>query len=40
MKQVSDDEVVVQSPQSKPSTSQTQAIQKMYMPYIEGPKMD
>ena len=36
----SDDEVVLQSPQFKPSTSQTQAMQQMYMPYIEGPKMD
>ena len=32
-------EVVLQSPQFKPSTSQTQAMQQMYMPYIEGPKM-
>ena len=36
----SDDEVVLQSPQFKPSTSQTQAMQQMYMPFIEGPKMD
>ena len=36
----SDDEVVLQSPQFKPSTSQTQAMQQMYMPYIEGAKMD
>ena len=36
----SDDDVVLQSPQSKPSTSQTQAMQQMYMSYIEGPKMD
>ena len=36
----SDDEVVLQSPQSKPLTSQTQAMQQMYMPYIEEPKMD
>ena len=35
-----DDEVVLQSPQFKPSTSQAQAMQQMYMPYIEGPKMD
>ena len=35
-----DDEVVLQSPQIKPSTSQAQSIQQMYMPYIEGPKMD
>ena len=36
----SDDEVVLQSPQFKPSTSQVQAMQQMYMPYIKGPKMD
>ena len=36
----SDDEVVLQCPQSKPSTSQAQAMQQMYMPYVEGPKMD
>ena len=36
----SDDEVVLQSPQFKPSTSQMQAMQQMYMPYMEGPKMD
>ena len=34
----SDDRVVLQSPQSKPPTSQTQAMQQMYMPYIEGQK--
>ena len=33
----SDDEVVFQS---QPSTSQSQANQQVYMPYIEGPKMD
>ena len=36
----SDDEVVLQSPQVKPSTSHIQAMQQMCMPYIEGPKMD
>ena len=36
----SDDEVVLQSPQFKSSTSQMQAMQQMFMPYIEGPKMD
>ena len=36
----SDDEVVLQSPQFKPSASQVQAMQQMYMPDIEGPKMD
>ena len=36
----SGDEVVLQSPQFQPSTSQMQAMQQMYMPYIEGPKMD
>ena len=35
-----DDEVVVQSPQFQPSTSQTQVMQPMYMPYIEGPRMN
>ena len=36
-----DDEVVIQSPQLiQPSTSQMQAMQPMYIPYIEGPKMD
>ena len=37
-----DDEVVIQSPQFiQPSTSQTQpVVQPMYMPYIEGPRMD
>ena len=34
----SDDEVVLQSPQFQPSTSQMQAMQQMYMPFIEGPK--
>ena len=37
----SEDEVVIQSPQYiQPSMSQMQAMQPMYMPYIEGPKMD
>ena len=37
----SDDEVVLQSPQYiQPSTSQMQAMQQMYMPHIEGPKMN
>ena len=36
-----DDEVVIQSPQFQPSTSQTQpVVQPMYMPYIVGPRMD
>ena len=39
-KSSSDDEVVLQNPQFKPSTSQMQAMQQMYMPNIEGPKMD
>ena len=34
----SDDEVVLQSPQFKPSTSQVPVMHQMYMPYIEGPK--
>ena len=34
-----DDEVVIQSPQFQPSTSQTQVVQPMNMPYIEGPRM-
>ena len=33
-------EVVLQSPQFKPSTSQMQAMQQMYMHHIEGPKMN
>ena len=34
-----DKEVVIQSPQFiQPSTSHMQAMQLMYMPYIEGPK--
>ena len=36
----SEDEVVLQSPQFQPSTGQTQAMQQMYLPYLEGPKMD
>ena len=37
----SEDEAVLQSPQYiQPSTSQMQAMQQMYMPYIEGLKMD
>ena len=36
-----DKEVVIQSPQFiQPSKSHMQAMQPMYMPYIEGPKMD
>ena len=35
-----DDEVVIQSQQFQPSTGQTQVVQPMYMPYIEGPRMD
>ena len=36
----SDDEVVLQSTPFKPSSSEVQAMQQMYMPYIEGPRMD
>ena len=36
----SEEEVVLQTPQFQPSTSQMQVMQQMYMPYIEGPKMD
>ena len=37
----SEDEVVLQNPQYiNPSTSQMQAMQPMYMSYIEGTKMD
>ena len=36
----SDDEVVLQSPQFKPSTRKVQAMQHLYMSYIGGPKMD
>ena len=35
-----DAEVLLQSPQFNPSTSQTQAMQQLYIPYIEGPKTD
>ena len=33
----SDYEVVLQSPQFNPSTSQVQSMQQVYMPYLEGP---
>ena len=36
----SENEVVMQSLQFQPSTSQSQVVQPMYMPYIEGPKID
>ena len=36
----SDEEIVLKRSQLKPSTSQMQAIQQVYMPYIEGPQMD
>ena len=37
----SEDEIVMKSPQFiQSSTSQVQAMQPMYMPHIEGPKMD
>ena len=36
----SDDEVVLESQQFKPSTTQMQVVQQMYIPYIEGPKME
>ena len=36
----SDEEIVLKRSQPKPSTSQAQAIQKVYMPYIEGHQMD
>ena len=36
----SDDEEMLQNPQFNPATSQAQAMQQMYIPYIEGPKMD
>ena len=36
----SDEEIVLKTSQPKPSTSQAQAIQQVYMPYIEGPQMD
>ena len=35
-----EDELVMQCPQFQPSASQSQVVQPMYMPYIEGPKMD
>ena len=34
-----DDEVVIQNPQFQLSTSQTQVVQPMYLPYLEGPRM-
>ena len=36
----SEDEVVLQIPQFKPSISQMEAMQHMYMTYREGPNMD
>ena len=37
----SEDEVVIQSSQFiQPSRSQMQAMQQMYMPYVEGPKLN
>ena len=36
----SDEEIVLKRSQPKPSTSQAQTIQQVYMPYIEGPQMD
>ena len=37
--QEQDDEVVIPIPQYiQPSSSQSQVVQLMYMPYIEGPK--
>ena len=36
----SDEEIVLKRSQPKPSTSQAQAIQQVYMPYIEGPQKD
>ena len=36
----SDQETEMQNPGLQPSTSQTQFVPAMYMPYLEGPKMD
>ena len=36
----SDHEMEVQSPSFQPSTSQAQFVPPMFIPYIEGPKMD
>ena len=38
--QAQKNKVALQSLQFLSSTSQMQAMQQMYMPYIEGPKMD
>ena len=35
-----DQETKIQDPALQPSTSQAQFVPAMYMPYIEGPKMD
>ena len=36
----SEQETEMQSPSFQPSTSQAQFVPAMFMPYIEGPKMD
>ena len=36
----SDQEIEVQSPSFQPSTNHTQFVPPMFMPSIEGPKMD
>ena len=36
----SEQETEMQSPSLQPSTSQAQLVSPMFMPYIEGPKMD
>ena len=36
----SDQETEIQDPSLQPSTSQTQFVPAMFMPYIKGPKMD
>ena len=36
----SDQEIEVQSPSFQPSTSQAQFVPHMFMPYIEGPKIN
>ena len=36
----SDEEIVLRRSQPKPSKNQVQAVQQVYMSYIEGPQMD
>ena len=36
----SDEKIVLKGSQPQPSTSQIQVAQQVYMPYIDGPKMN